>query len=1155
MKLLSRYCLALLALTLAGTFPLHAQQQRNPGLLWRISGNGLHQPSYLYGTMHLYDKRVFNFTDSLYAAIAGAQGFAMEVDPDSMMIKFFEKKEEREKEKTVYLKELLKPADFARARKKLQEVFKKAPELITRDEFNDYMDNYSRHVDAKDRMPASMDAWLYSLARSQGKWVGGVEDVADQADMLNDTRLKGDVNEFLNGNKKQQQQLEQMISLYLKDDLMQIWNYIRLQTRLGIDSLNIRRNYKMARRMDSLANIRTMFFAVGTAHLPGEEGVINLLRGKGYLVEPVLSEQRIPAEQYTFTRKHLPWVKVHAFNGLYTAEMPGTPQREEKNEHNALDVRMYADATTNLLFMTMSIVGNKPANRDSAITGALGNLGLTRQGATVKNISQDGIEGVEVLAGGPTLGSRLRIFFNGPLTWLAIVSSETGTNLQSEDADRFFHSFLMHSLAPKTGGQWYTYSNQEHGFALLFPTPLQQEESLTADSSLLTSSYSSLNLDNTANYKCLVQEVRKGYYLTSDTALLNQYPRQIAAGEKMRLIDSRPATVQGYPARFTEFISYNDNDSFYCKVLNIHRGNRIFYLMAIVADQAQHQQEIDSYFNGFSFIPVKESDWTRQSATDSSFHTWAPASLELMTPEGFNAGGQSWQTFDPAAPATFYIKKTSFNPYFWADSDTAFFRARVNEYFTAGRDSLLLYQPVLNGPYKGVEALIRLFDNHNLKKVRLLVAGDTLYEIYGLAASEFLEKEQYRRLFSEFRISAQGLRNTIFTNKRDSLLAALHGKDTARFEQALAALRLLTLTKQDLPWLHQAMLEKYPNNNATTGVNQALFNQVAEQKDPSTAVFIQQVWKELPPEKEFLRYDLLGQLANLKTTESITLLKDLLLQHPPQAGSCWYTFNRLKDSLALVVPVFPQLLPLLRDSLAASGIALLAEELIDSNLVSQKAMLRYKKQFFGKAEALLQELNANREPREWYGVHTLVRLLGKLKDRQANQLLQQFTQQPNIYLKQTAAICLLENDQPVDNQVWLTLAADSSIRLDLYDHLDALQKTDLFPARYYTPEAFGESELIRDNEDYSSITRISFVGERMATLVSQSRKFLLYRVDFVEGDSTVSYLGVVGPYAPGATKPWTELEATGIYWTKTYDARTLDADLDAYLKELMGEEE
>lgn len=38
-------------------------------MLWHISGKGLKQPSYLFGTLHLKDRRIFHFTDSLYAAI------------------------------------------------------------------------------------------------------------------------------------------------------------------------------------------------------------------------------------------------------------------------------------------------------------------------------------------------------------------------------------------------------------------------------------------------------------------------------------------------------------------------------------------------------------------------------------------------------------------------------------------------------------------------------------------------------------------------------------------------------------------------------------------------------------------------------------------------------------------------------------------------------------------------------------------------------------------------------------------------------------------------------------------------------------------------------------------------------------------------------
>ena len=38
-------------------------------LLWEISGNGLKEKSYLFGTLHSNDKRIFDLSDSVYYAL------------------------------------------------------------------------------------------------------------------------------------------------------------------------------------------------------------------------------------------------------------------------------------------------------------------------------------------------------------------------------------------------------------------------------------------------------------------------------------------------------------------------------------------------------------------------------------------------------------------------------------------------------------------------------------------------------------------------------------------------------------------------------------------------------------------------------------------------------------------------------------------------------------------------------------------------------------------------------------------------------------------------------------------------------------------------------------------------------------------------------
>jgi len=50
-------------------------------LLWKISGNGLQKPSYLFGTMHTSDNRVLNMSNDAMPYFSETNTYAMELDP------------------------------------------------------------------------------------------------------------------------------------------------------------------------------------------------------------------------------------------------------------------------------------------------------------------------------------------------------------------------------------------------------------------------------------------------------------------------------------------------------------------------------------------------------------------------------------------------------------------------------------------------------------------------------------------------------------------------------------------------------------------------------------------------------------------------------------------------------------------------------------------------------------------------------------------------------------------------------------------------------------------------------------------------------------------------------------------------------------------
>lgn len=1094
--------------------------------------------------MHLYDKRVFNFTDSLYAAIERSQGFAMEIHPDSAMQEFF-RQEEPDASGRKLLKEVMPPADFAKVRQKLQQVFHKAPEKVTLKEYNSYQGNYSRYAEDRERMPTSMDVWLYNLARRQGKWVGGVEDVSDQWQLEENNKPRGSVNDFLTGNNRLEQQVEKMTQLYLANDLAAIWAYIKTQNAIEQDPVNIRRNQKMARRIDSLVRIRSMVFALGTAHLPGEAGVISLLRKNGYTVEPVFSGRRTPATDYRYASRQLPWVPVHAMNSLYTVEMPGEPHQKDTTS-SASAVNLYADATTNLLYAAMSLAGEQTRNRDSIISAMLKAMGLTRTEVKPQPIRQDGLEGVELMGYGPALRARVRIFFSELARYAIMVGSETNGDLQGEDAERFFRSFVMHSFKKRTGNDWFTYNNLEYGISLPMPGVPYQETALSEDSAFSISQFTYTLWGQTATFKCIVQEVRNNYYLTGDTSLLNQYPQGIASLEQARLISTRPVTIQGYPGLFTEFMSYANHDSAYCKVLNLHRGNRIIFLMAVVSRQAEFQDRINLFFDQFRFIPVREASWSMQSSPDNSFSAWAPAPINNASHTEYSpkTNGIMYVIFDKAVPTTYFIRKFPLAPYYWAGSDSSYYHRRLQSFLEDEEtDTLLWEKRVSNGPYKGYEGMIRLGDNHNLKKVRTLIAGDTLYELYGQAPEDSWETDDRKQFFEKFVINTPYKPTTVFTEKKEALLAAL--KDPARNREAVAAIAMINWTAKDLPWLYKAMLDDYPGDGQET-INNLFFEKVGIINDPSTETFVQQAWTTLPVSSERYRYQLLALLAQRQTPQAMQLMKQLLLQHPPSAGSPWALFSRLQSNPALLAPVFPDLLPLLADTLAGRILIVFADKLLDSSLLTGSTLLRNKKELYTQAEYVLRTLNNGGTTEFWYGTH-LFRVLGRLKEY---KWLKQFTRQPDNRHALKAAMQLLQQKQRVDAAVLKRLAADSSWRLQLYQELESLQQESLFPQEYYSQAAFGESELVMAQPE-EGLVKISYLGEELADLVGQPRKFLLYRLDFAGEKGTASHLGIAGPYAPGSTKPWSELEATGVLWSRPFDPARLKADLDLYLKELI----
>jgi len=269
--------------------PILSQTPKEKSLLWEITGNELEKPSYLFGTIHLMCSKDFKMPESVKEAVKKADKLALELDMDDPQ-----------------MGAKMQQVSINPGRENIKNKLSEEDSKVV-DEF--FKSNYGQGIAQLGVLKpfvlssmvimkmASCDIVQYEmefvkLAQQQEKEVIGLESIEFQVGLFDDLDYQVQLDalvESIKDKRETEEMLNAMMEAYFSKDIVKIGEI--MDEHEEADGFNEKlldeRNENWIPKIEKNSKSASVFYAVGAGHLPGKNGVIAMLRDKGYTVEPI----------------------------------------------------------------------------------------------------------------------------------------------------------------------------------------------------------------------------------------------------------------------------------------------------------------------------------------------------------------------------------------------------------------------------------------------------------------------------------------------------------------------------------------------------------------------------------------------------------------------------------------------------------------------------------------------------------------------------------------------------------------------------------------------------------------------------------------------------------------------------------------------------
>ncbi|RYD50806.1 MAG: TraB/GumN family protein [Sphingobacteriales bacterium] len=286
--------LAALSCARTSTAETVAKDSKTNSLLWKVSGNGLSKPSYVFGTIHMICKDDFVWTNAMQKSFAAADKICMEMDLDDPAMMMGAAMGLMSTDGKT-LRDYFKPDEYERLNAWMKNENGMGLEMFNTMKPAMLLSLVTIKSEGCDStLSYEMVLMDKSKAGHTPKEIIGLEPVAEQLEVLNsippDTIVKQVMAVVDHKAAASDDEFEQLVAAYKTQNLTRLDSLMNISPTLQSGDRAIMlddRNSRWISRMAGFMKTNPTFFAVGAGHLPGQKGILQLLRKAGYTVEAV----------------------------------------------------------------------------------------------------------------------------------------------------------------------------------------------------------------------------------------------------------------------------------------------------------------------------------------------------------------------------------------------------------------------------------------------------------------------------------------------------------------------------------------------------------------------------------------------------------------------------------------------------------------------------------------------------------------------------------------------------------------------------------------------------------------------------------------------------------------------------------------------------